>query len=232
MAYALEFHGRLCRADHPPARPGLYDLRFGLHARPDDHATLWEDEIDAIPVAAGGFYHVVLGRGNALEADVFDGSPRFLSVRLARLPGPAEEVADRVPLLGLVLRLADALVHVEARIAALEAAPVSSRDPTARLRTRQLRRRLSAISGVDGSLAALADRLTTIEARIARLDGERGRVVRMEDELEDLVGPDGDVVDLDARLCRLEGVTPPGAPDRLAVLERRFGELEGRLKRR
>lgn len=231
MVRSIEFHGRLCRADNPPVSPGVYDLLFRLHPAPTSDTTLWEDEVRAIPVRSGGYYNVVLGNGNALDPQVFDGTARYLSVRVLGDGHGTDEAADRVPLLGLVVQMAARLSQMEGRLTALEAFRHAG-DPVARRRTRLLRRRVFALEHGEGGLVALAAKVALLEGRLARMDGDGGRVRRIEDELEDLVGPDGDVIDLDARLCRLEGSTPPGAPDRLSVTERRLSDLEARLKRR
>jgi hypothetical protein len=230
MVHSIEFHGRLCRADEPPANPGVYDLLFRLHPTATGETVLWEDEVRAISVRAGGYYHVILGDGNALEPHHFDGSPRYLSVRFVRDGRGTDEAADRVPLLGMLVQIAANVGRMEGRIASLESAQAG--DAVARRRTRMLRRRVLRLEHGDGGLGALAARVAVLESRLARVDGESGRLARLEDDVEDLVGPDGDVVDLDTRLARLEGTTPAGEPDRLAVLERRFTELEARLKRR
>jgi hypothetical protein len=47
-------------------------------------------------------------------------------------------------------------------------------------------------------------RLDLLEKRTERLDGPSGRVFRLEDEMEDLVGPDSDIVDLTERLEELD----------------------------
>jgi hypothetical protein len=127
MVHAIEFHGRLCDAEGGPARAGRYDLDFALHVSPDGGTALWEEEVRGVAVAADGSFRTVLGAGSALRAELFDGSPRYLAVRLAAL-----------------------------------------------------------------------------EARVARLDGTAGRVARLEDEMEDIVGPDGDLVDLTERLDAIE----------------------------
>jgi hypothetical protein len=54
----------------------------------------------------------------------------------------------------------------------------------------------------------LTDRMDALKRRMDLLDGEGGRVERLEDELEDLAGPDGDVVDLNERMDRIEGRAP------------------------
>ncbi|MDP2308388.1 MAG: hypothetical protein Q8P18_20385 [Pseudomonadota bacterium] len=232
MVHSIEFHGRLCRAGEPPANPGLYDLLFRLHASLTGEDVLWQDEVRAISVGAGGYYHAVLGAGNALERHHFDGSPRFLSVRLLLSGHCTEEAADRVPLLGLLVHFADNVASMDARLTALESGGAGARDTVARRRTRLLRRRFFGLEHGEGGFVSLAGRIAMLESRLTRVDGAAGRLARIDDELADLIGPDGDVVDLDARLCRLEGGTLPGEPDRLAVLERRLNELEARLKRR
>ncbi len=204
MVHAIEFHGRLCRADGRPANPGSYDLAFGLHTSREGSTTLWEDEVHGVPVAAGGYYHTVLGTGNALRPHLFDGSPRYLSVRVVREGRKDEELSERVPVLGVLLTVAESVRALDARVSLLEA---GGEDPGANLvtrRMRSLRRRLRRLEAGEGALAPVLARLASIETRLARLDGQEGRVTRIEDELEDIVGPDGDIVDLTERMDAIE----------------------------
>ena len=53
---------------------------------------------------------------------------------------------------------------------------------------------------------ALERHAADLSGRLDRLDRDDGRLVRIEDELEDLVGPRGDVVDFEERLSLLERV--------------------------
>lgn len=235
VVHTIEFHGRLCRADGRPANPGTYDLLFSLYDGREAERTLWDEAVTEIPVAAGGFYHVVLGLRVALRAELFKEVPRYLGVRVIRGGRPAEEIGDRVPVLATDLRLAASHAAVEARLAALEAGGAGKRDAalTGKMRRRVvlLHRRLRRLEGGGGPLAGLSARIAGLEERLARLDGEEGRVVHIEDELEDIVGPDGDVVDLNERMDRLEAREPLRvvATPELHAVEARVDELQRRI---
>jgi hypothetical protein len=75
----------------------------------------------------------------------------------------------------------------------------------------------------------LGARVDALEARLGRLDTDEGRVAHLEDELEDIVGPDGDLIDLLERIEELERRVR--SIDRLAELENRLGALEAQLRR-
>lgn len=243
VVHTIEFHGRLCRADGRPANPGTYDLYFQLFEGREGERAIWEEALEAVPVAAGGFYHVVLGQGVALRPELFKETPRYLGVRVIRAGRPAEETAERVPLTGVTLKLGASAGALDARVGALETnggAPSGELvGPKTRKRLRVLHRRLRRLESGGGTVGLLATRLGMLEERLARLDGEEGRVTHLEDEMEDLVGPDGDVVDLNERMDRVE-CRPPElrvlqAPEVAALQERverllrRVEELEATL---
>ncbi|MFZ5482486.1 MAG: hypothetical protein ACOZNI_37330 [Myxococcota bacterium] len=245
MVHTIEFHGRLSRADGRPANPGSYDLLFRLHVTREADGSVWEEVIHEIPVASGGFYHVVLGGGSALRPSVFEDGPRWLSVSVLR-PGKAPaEMSERVALTGITVRLGDALGQLDGRLSAMEARPPSSGGGGLRAgelgkharRIRILHRRLKKLEAGGGPLVAVLARLDDLERRVRRLDGEDGRFDRIEDELEDLVGPDGDVVDLTERLVALEAHArapthvvgfPEGLAERLDALQARLDAIEGK----
>ena len=79
------------------------------------------------------------------------------------------------------------------------------------------------IEAVEGELESsdLALRVQDLVERLRRLDGEEGRLIHIEDELEDLIGTDGDVVDLNERMDRIEG----HAPELIATLRAREAEM-------
>ena len=180
-------------------------------------------------VSPGGFFAVVLGDLNPMEAGVFDRAPRWLSVRVVRGSQVDDEHNTRVPVLGQALRLADRCGRLELRIAQLEAAlevgsGSSGGAGANRLThlaeiTEGLEERLDRIEDEDDS-AVLRSRLDELFQQLEALSGDKGRIVKLEDELEDLVGPDGDVVDLNERMDRLEG----RAPALIADLRRREAE--------
>lgn len=218
MVEAIEFHGRLQRSDGRPVNPGRYDLLFRLHDGIAGDGAAWTEQLNDVAVAAGGFFHVVLGRDQPLRSQHFADGARWLSVQVVRAGRPAGEVGERVPLDGGLLRVGAAVADLEKRIEELgRGEPI--RLPTApppgdeelqllRRRTLKLHHRLQALEAGRGVVGAVGDRVADLEGRLLKIDGEDGRVMRIEDELEDIVGPDGDVVDLVERMDRIEGKAP------------------------
>ncbi|NOY28438.1 MAG: hypothetical protein GXP62_21485 [Oligoflexia bacterium] len=239
MAQVLEYSGRLTRSDKRPANPGRYDLVFGLHASSQDERPLWEETVRGVDVVPGGFFRVVLGRSTALTATIFDEGPRWLGVRVLRGRATETETAPRVPVAGLNLQL-------DARVSTLEGAfadhtsgsgghgPASADpggspkgaapdDQLTALSTAldELEQRLVSVE-TDLESTDIADQVGELTERLQGLDDEdAGRIIHIEDELEDLVGPDGDVVDLNERMDRIEGQ----APRLIASLRAREAEL-------
>lgn len=229
--HAIEFHGRLCRADGRPANPGVYELQFRLHPGREGEATLWEEVVNDVPVAPGGYYHTVLGLAHPLRPTLFDGHPRWLSVRVLRDGRLGEEVSERIPVLGQSVQAAERHGQLEARLAAMEGRPTGA-DPRVNKRLRVLRKHVRRLLAGDGPHLALAERLDALEARLSRIDGEEGRITRIEDELEDIAGPDGDLADLTERVDVVEGLRAAGTTDRLGQLEARVAAIEARLATR
>lgn len=228
MYTLIEFHGRLSRSDKRPANPGRYDLLFQLHPSADGNATLWSENLKGIEVAPGGFYYVTLGQKAPLSAALF-AAPRWLSVRVIVGGKRSDEHSSRVPMLGQVVCLGELVQQLDARVQSLETA----------LGSLEVTRRSARDGGPAGRLTDWADevtgRLGTLEAqgggaaggqvadlilRLEAIDGEEGRLTRIEDELEDIVGKDGDLVDLNERMDLLEG----RAPELIANLRAREGE--------
>lgn len=215
MAQVLEFSGRLTRSDKRPANPGRYDLLVGIHGSGADHSPLWEEKLRGVDVVPGGFYRVVLGRSSPLSATLFDEGPRWVSVRVLRGRIVEDETAPRVPIAGLVLSL-------DARVTALEGGASGdagvAEDVQALIDS--LEERLEALE-TEIESSEVGQRVRELDERLASLDSEEGRIVHIEDELEDLIGPDGDVVDLNERMDRLEG----RAPQLIASLRAREAEM-------
>lgn len=210
MPHVIEFQGRLARTDGRDVAAGRMDLRFRLHLAQEGAAHLWEERHAEVRIATGGGYSVLLGSAVELEAALFE-EERWLGVYLER-GGCAVEVGDRVPLTGVTLRLADQLRALNARMDATDAISAERSpfegdgvDVPARRRVLKLHRRLRKLERGDGPLARAEARLRELEARVFRLDdADRGRVLRLEDEVEDIVGQDGDIVDLLERVEALE----------------------------
>lgn len=230
MVHTIEFHGRLSRADGRPANPGTYDLDFRLHDTADAITALWREEARDVAVAAGGFYHVILGFGTPLHPRLFASGPKFLSCSIARGARSGEEMGERVALLGATLRLEATVADLDARLAALEierqAVPALD-GALIRRRLVSLRRRQRRLEGGGGVIGVLLTRLAALEQRVQRIDGDDGRLDRLEDELEDLVGPDGDVVDLDERMVAIER----HRPDPYRIVDAGISLLEERIDR-
>ncbi|MSP54141.1 MAG: hypothetical protein EXR69_00815 [Myxococcales bacterium] len=236
MASLIEFHGRLFRVSTDPgadiaqadvtprqrneriAEPGSYDLQIALHGSREDTVALWSEVHRAVPVSIGGYFGVVLGALSPVPPGFFDGTPRWLSAT-GRAEG-ADTQSARVPLLGHAVRVMEQLLVVNARISALEVAQAKTDR-----RSVNLHRRMSR--------AEKGARLGTMDARLTRLDGTDGRLAHLEDEIEDVVGPDGDMIDVIERLERLEGVRPGKAsvdPKTVEDLVRKLDELTDQVR--
>lgn len=236
MASLIEFHGRLFRVGFDPgldigrpegaprhrveriAEPGSYDLQIALHASREDTVALWSEVHRAVPVTTGGFFGVVLGELVPVPPGFFDGTPRWLSA--TGVGDCADAQSARVPLLGHAVRVNEQLLGLTARISMLEAAQARTDRRGVNLHRRLRRQERGA-------------RFVTMDARLTRLDGTEGRVAHLEDELEDVVGPDGDVIDIIERLERLEGVGPGKAsvdPRTVEDLTRKLEELSDRVR--
>lgn len=234
MAYLIEFHGRIARADGRGAAAGVTDLAFALYPEPvGGDAPLWSEMLADVSIASGGTFDVVLGQSTPLHAELFAKVPRWMSVRTSRGTRTGDEIGPRTPLLGATLRVEAALATLEARLSAAEGhsatvVPAAPLDQ-ARRRIRLLHRRLKRIEHASGPLTPVQTELESLQKRLAHLDSEEGRITRLEDELEDLVGPDGDLIDILERIERIEGsgpvprpAPPTPAPGSLPRMDPRF----------
>lgn len=230
MGQVIEFHGRLCRTDHREVAAGRIDLRFRLHLTPEGSPHVWEEVHRAVRLGVGGGYSVLLGTVEPVAAGTF-AEPRWVGVYVER-DGVLVEVGERSAMTGEVFRLGRQVQALEARVELLPSAPPPPRpvlhgdgiDGEARGRLIKLHRRLRLIESGGGVLAAVDRRLTDSQTRLSRLDdAESGRVVRLEDELHDIVGQDGDLIDILERIEALEaGHGGPMGPveDQAALLAR------------
>jgi len=171
-----------------------------IHASLRGPAVLWEHRVKAHSAGAAPWVHLVLGEDKPLPPGLGSEAIRYVSVR----PVEGASWGPRAPVDTTSLRLLVRLTRLEARFAELEAsfAPVTALA-TARDALDEHELRIGRLEGSKrvGRLSVLAG---TLAERLDRLDQDDGRVERLEDELEDLVGPDGDVVDLEDRLSELE----------------------------
>lgn len=239
MAQVIEFSGRLSRTDKRPANPGRYDLRFAVHATLADDEPLWEETVRDVEVVPGGFFHVVLGRTVPLGGELFAEGTRWVATRVLRGRQLDDEHSPRVPVTGLSVLLSERLRVVEDRLG-VEAPTGDSTEERLRRLISELEERVEAVED-DSDASDLDERVAELSRRLAELDGEEGRLTRIEDELEDLVGPDGDVVDLNERMDRLEDRAPELienlrrreaelSRERVSVLRKEVDELTGRVE--
>ncbi len=238
MFEGITFSGRLSRRDGRPANPGLYALRFGLHADAKTGRSNWHEDHDGVNVGPGGFFSVVLGSVNPLRADHFVTLPRWLSVRVLRRGHVEEENGFRTPLLGETMRLARVDVGFEKRLKGLEGfrdQAVEGPD-VGRLASRVEGLDLRVKGMEDVRLGAVEEGVAELEHTVRRIGGEDGRLTWVEDRLDDIDGPDGDIIDLVERMFRLERKAPElfemleDEPRREAMLRVRISQLEQMLK--
>ena len=222
MQGRFEFHGRLCRSDKRPANPGQYHLQFQLHGQPRDSQRdkiYWEEVIEKVEVVPGGFYRVILGQTLPVDPVIFSRGVRWMSVRVVRAGKLDEEHGVRVPMIGHAFRLYSSLGKLGARLEEVEsrAQELASSSPKVEQFQTRVNRIVEALEGVHARLVpieaatelnAVIRRVESLTGRLDAIDTDGGRLDSVELELEDIVGPDGDVVDLNERMDRLEGKAP------------------------
>jgi hypothetical protein len=223
MGGILEFHGRLSRADKRPANPGDYHLLFRLHGHARVGAkrdkVYWEEPLERVPISPGGFYRVVLGRLEPIASKLFEGAPRWMSVQVVRAGRLDLEHGVRIPVMGQQLRMDTKLTRTQKGLQDLEqrVRQISESTPRVDKVVTRINRLGDAITSLtaravqledDGRITAIVRRLEGVIERIDEIDMVDGRLDRTELELEELIGPDGDVVDLNDRMDRMEGRAP------------------------
>ncbi len=219
----LEFHGRLSRSDKRPANPGAYSLLFQLHGQSRTGAkrdkVYWQETLEGVQVSPGGFYRVVLGAAEPLPSKIFTPGPRWMSVQVIRSGRLDAENGARIPVLGHELALQTELHRISRRLDKLEAALALINSSSSRVDSfhTRMRRIMEAVESLDSRISEIEDptiidalvrRLEALTLRLDEVDRDEGRLDRLELEVEDLVGPDGDVVDLNERMDRVEGKAP------------------------
>ena len=222
MQGLLDFHGRLSRSDKRPANPGSYCLQFQLHgqARASQRDKVyWEEVHESVDIAPGGFYQVVLGRKIPLDGTMFSRGARWMSVRVVRAGKLDDENNNRIPVVGNAFSLAKSLNKTNDRVNSLEqrVEDVASSSPKVDQFQTRLNRIVESLEVLAGRLVPLEDgaevkavvrRLESLTGRLDEVDKDEGRLDRLELEMEDIIGPDGDVVDLNERMDRVEGQAP------------------------
>ena len=222
MQGLIEFQGRLSRADKRPANPGSYCLQFQLHGQARDSKrdkVYWEEVLESVEVAPGGFYRVVLGRTQPVNGKVFGRGVRWMSVRVVRSGTLDDENGSRSPVVGQDVRLYASVETINKKIEGLQAGlkEVTSSSPKMEQFQTRFNRLTENLAGLNSrvvsiesgvEIAAIVRRVESLTDRLTSLDKDDGRLDRVEDELQDLIGPDGDVIDLNERMDRLEGRAP------------------------
>lgn len=248
MHQGIEFHGRLSRSDRRPANPGQYDLSFQIFPKPGSHRVLWSETISRVEVRSGGFFDVILGQISPMAGDLFSQAPRWLAIQVIRAGRPDGEHSSRIPLMGDGLRLTAKLSLLGERLSHLEGAFIGEDGVGRSSRLRALPRRIQQIytdirtiqdrlGVLEGSeeVVAVVQEVKTLADSLARLSAPSGRLTRVEDELEDLIGPQGDVVDLNERMDALEHRTlvgdGAGAEALTGLLDTFNEEMSGLLAR-
>jgi hypothetical protein len=216
MANLVEFHGIVS------APPGRVSLVLDLWPTAAGEERLWSETQRAVAVGPGGSVHLLLGQVVPLPDSVFDKYPCWLSVQL--LDGPP---VARVPLTGASVRLARRVARLEGWVGdplGPETRGVLERLPS---QLRGLRDGFDDLHGrvvsLEGALEGAVGDAAEPVATAARQDGADARLLRVEDELQELVGaPHGDVVLLDARMVAMEA--------RLSALTTAVADLVARLE--
>ena len=189
----------------PAVVPTPSRVHVRVHASRTGETVLWESEAALVWPDGADRWTVALDLSldRLLDGELFRNPVRFVSIWLEE----ERRWSDRTVLDGSAAQQSIAWHRLERRLAVLEAAwsRAGGLGILAQLRDAidDHERRLAAIEA-GAPVRALEVRTAALSGRLDRLDQDNGRLVRIEDELEDLVGPRGDVVDFEERLSRLE----------------------------
>lgn len=180
-------------------------IRAQLYASRGGATVLWETSSAPVWTDAFGTAHIELRFEPMVDSALFRVPIRYLSVDWTGAHGwSARAVVDGTP----VLRAVE-WARMERRLSALEAAWRAAGELQVLGELRDAlddhERRIQTVEA-GAPVRALERSTAALSGRLDRLDRDDGRLVRIEDELEDLVGPRGDVVDFEERLSLLERV--------------------------
>lgn len=180
-------------------------IRARLYASRRGATVLWETSSAPVWADAFGTAHIELRFDPTVDAALFRIPVRYLSVCW----DAANDWSERVVVDGAPILRSLEWVQMERRLSALEAAwrAAGGLQVLGELRDAldDHERRLE-VAEAGEPVLALERHAADLSGRLDRLDRDDGRLVRIEDELEDLVGPRGDVVDFEERLTLLERV--------------------------
>lgn len=207
----LAYCGRLLKEDGRPVPAGRYTLRLSLHSDGRIGRSSWSEVQERIEVAEGGVFSVCLGASTPMESKQFFNRARWVGVR--RIVDGVEEPehTPRVCVMGTSLQLADLMAQVQTQLQAhQELLERYESGPS----PRSLAQRLAAIERKtedleSGDLGQLRAQIATLISQAESLLSEGGRLDQIEDRLEDLDGPDGDIIDVNMRMDRLESQLQP-----------------------
>lgn len=210
----LAFCGRLLELDGRPAAAGRYRLRLALHADGRIGRSSWSEIQDQVDVDAQGIFSVLLGKTNAIDPKQFHERARWVSVRRMENDREGPENAPRVCILGTSLQLADQVAEMQS---ALQAHAEILERYTSGPSTRELAKRLDALECKtdelqSGDLTMIREQISELLSQAEATLDEGGRLDQIEDRLEDLDGPDGDIIDVNKRMDDIEAQRKPARP--------------------
>lgn len=216
--------------------PGRYTVRFSLHSDGRGQRTSWVETIQDVEVGADGVCSAVLGLTEPIDSKLFDGRTRWVGARIVRSGQAGEEILPRVQVVGTSLVLSKLVERHETRLETLEENQrfLKSGPTKDKLKQRieELSTRLDRLEvGEVSRLSRLIDQLLD---RVDAVDDDGGRLEKIEDEIEDLCGPDGDIVDVNERIDEVERRAvrvlehTEAGPDRYEAVVKRIVALEKR----
>ena len=203
-------HGRLCRPDGQAAPAGLYELRFALHGETHGKRSCWSETLPNVKVSDGGFFAVILGHEKPIKPSYFDRGPRFLSTRVMVNGDLGEESGQRVPFTGNLMKVDAAQGQQHTRLGKLEESEEErSKHPSPAEFAQSLEALEFRIRRLESErIGVLEKTIQTILTRLDQIDGDGKRMDLVEDRVDDMDGPDGDIVDLIDRMRSVEAVAP------------------------
>lgn len=207
----LAFCGRLLEVDGRPVAAGRYRLKLALHADGRIGRSSWSEIQDHVDVDAQGIFSVLLGKNREIDPKQFHHRPRWVSVRRIRDGEEEPENAPRICVLGTPLQLT---AQVAALSAQLQAHAEILERYTSGPSTRTLAKRLEALEAKTetlevGDLKVIRGQIDALLTKAEALLDEGGRLDQIEDRLEDLDGPDGDIIDVNKRMDDIEEQLEP-----------------------
>lgn len=231
---ALEYHGRLVSNDGQAVPRGRYTVRFSLHSDQRGQRTSWVETQHDVEIGHDGHVSAVLGLDVPIDPKLFDGRTRWVSARVVDSGQSFEDGSPRTQVAGTGLLLTKLVERHDSRLDTLEENQRTLRSGPAKEKLKQriddLSTRLERLEiGEVTRLSRLIDQLLD---RMDAVDDDGGRLEKIEDEIEDLCGPDGDIVDVNDRIDDVERRAvrvlehTEAGPDRYEKVLKRLGRVE------